>query len=115
MNKIIITEEGKSNLPVVIITFNTADSVIDYWKRTLVDNPGKYSVEIVSKFTFTENCGESFEKIFGGLCIAYELHGKLSKEHELNAFFSTMNGLSYAEERFKRISEIFDGENIDGD
>jgi hypothetical protein len=99
MNKIIITENGVSNKPLAIITFNSEATLFDYWVRELEQNPDKYNLEMILQFTYTKDCAESFHDIYGGLCAAYIMKtGKLTKDRELAAFFGTMTGFSYAEE-----------------
>lgn len=109
MNKMIITEKGVSNKPVVIITFKTEASIVDYWIRHLEENPGKYDIEIILQFNYSEACAENFHHVFGGLCLAYQLKvGSLTPDKVLAAFFGTMTGFSYAEEKFNEREELND-------
>lgn len=109
MNKMIITEKGVSNKPVVIITFKTEASIVDYWIRNLEENPGKYDIEMILQFNYSEACAENFHAVYAGLLMAYKIKaGELTPDRILAAFFGTMTGFSYAEEKFNEEGEFND-------
>jgi hypothetical protein len=109
MNKIIIIEEGKSNLPLVVINRNTEAIVIDHWVRELIENPNKYGIEVIQKLTFNERCSERFHEAFGGLCAAYYSKvGSLSKEMEIAALFGVLAGFALAEDRIEGSHDLDD-------
>lgn len=100
MNKLLIIEEGKSNLPVVVITFNTEVSIVDYWIRNLEDNPGKYRIEVVSSFLFSRIHSESLHAVMGALLLAYEKKfNEISPKYLMSALIGTLQGFSIGEER----------------
>lgn len=100
MNKLLIIEEGKSNLPVVVITFNSEVSIVDYWIRNLEDNPGKYRVEMVSSFLFSQIHADSIQTIIGTLLLAYEKKfNEIAPGHLMAAFMGVLHGFAVGEER----------------
>lgn len=100
--RVLITEEGKSNKPVAIITLSTEPVVIDNWVRTLEENPGKYNIEIIMQYNFCENCSKHFHDVYSGLVLTYEAtRGHITETETKCAFIGALQGFAYSVERRK--------------
>lgn len=75
MVQLIITETGKSNMPVDILTMQSTSNVFLDWIERIAKNPNKFSVEIILK----TDCDELVsERYFEGFNQALEIMKKLA-------------------------------------
>lgn len=102
MIKVLITEEGKSNKPVAVLSLFTQTAVIDHWAETLVNNPGKYKIQINMEYVFCEDCSKHFHDVFGNLLLVYEHpKGHITETETKCAFIGALQGFAYSVERRK--------------
>jgi hypothetical protein len=110
MNSLLIWKKNCRNVPgndpVAIINFNTASAMVDHWTNTIVENPGKFDIELSSLFTFEESCAVSFYNAIGAVLAGFQqMHDKLENDDVLVSIFCVLQEMSFTVERIEKAKE----------